>query len=155
MALNLSSIFIYFGFTKAGTRCLNEARHLAYCNNDKETLHIIQLWMSNIINIDIPPRKDTPSEVASMSSSMRSVKQKLQLQSIKNKLIDGGISLKDCLSRINNWILPNETAELPPFLSSLLIKECSICILLSPFVTIELNWNLTRRMFTRLLDIHF
>jgi len=55
--------------------------------------------MSNILNIEIPPRKETPSEIAAMTSSMRSVKQKLQLQSIKNKLVQGGCSLKDCLAK--------------------------------------------------------
>ena len=121
LSLNLSSLFIYFGYYDAGIRSLNQVKRLAYANNDIETLHIVLLWMSNIQSIEIPERKDSPSNLIGMSRSLRSVKQKLQLHTVKNQLANN-VPLDKCLANVTKWLVPNETAILPPFLSYLLIK---------------------------------
>ena len=100
---------------------MNQVKRLAYVNNDIETLHIVLLWMSNIESIEIPERKDSPSNLIGMPRSLRSVKQKLQLHTVKNQLANN-VSLDKCLANVTKWLMPNETAILPPFLSYLLIK---------------------------------
>ena len=62
---------------------LIEAKHLAYCNNDVETLNLVLLWQANIGEVEIPSVNPVAPNA---SKSLRLIKQKQKLQRVKHEL---------------------------------------------------------------------
>ena len=118
LSLTMSSLFIYFGYNRAGSRSLAQAKHLAYCNNDVETLNLVLLWQANIGEVEIPAITALPTTA---SKSLRAIKQKQQLQLVKNELAKNE-PLKKVLHNVNTCLASDKGVDMGTLALQMLIK---------------------------------